>query len=217
MTPETGMLSPLPRGPPRSMPTSPITYAPSEDVFKGLGDARSFWYDVEDEAARDLQEVMGCKMLPDWIPAFPARCSSVASTYAPSSPPPSISQPLSPVPTLELSPFSPVPTVVRSELSSESPAPHCPPGALDKSSWLQARKVFVGGIPQTIDQNALYHMFSKIGKVKKAWVQLFHADHDRVPAGKHHRGFGFVIFHEKHSIDQLLGEDSQRFICFVTT
>merc|ERR1712232_1277934 len=57
-------------------------------------------------------------------------------------------------------------------------------------------------------------MFSKIGKVKKAWVQLFHADHDRVPAGKHHRGFGFVIFHEKHSIDQLLGEDSQRFVCF---
>jgi len=110
--------------------------------------------------------------------------------------------------------LSPVPTVVRSELSSESPAPQCPPGALDKSSWLQARKVFVGGIPQTIDQNAMYHMFSKIGKVKKAWVQLFHADHDRVPAGKHHRGFGFVIFHEKHSIDQLLGEDSQRFICF---
>lgn len=74
--------------------------------------------------------------------------------------------------------------------------------------------MFVGGVPQTIDQNALYHMFSKIGKVKKAWLQLFHADHDGSPAGKKHRGFGFVIFHEKQSINQLLGEDSQRFVCF---
>merc|ERR1711977_650589 len=49
---------------------------------------------------------------------------------------------------------------------------------------------------------------------KKAWLQLFHADHDAAPAGKKHRGFGFVIFHENHSINQLLGEGSHRFVCF---
>jgi len=32
--------------------------------------------------------------------------------------------------------------------------------------------------------------------------------------GKKHRGFGFVIFYEKHSLDQLLGEDFSRFVCF---
>jgi len=79
---------------------------------------------------------------------------------------------------------------------------------------LQARKVFVGGIPQTIDQNALYHMFSKVGKVKKAWLQLFHADNAAAPGSKKHRGFGFVIFHEKHSINQLLGDEPQRFVYF---
>merc|ERR1719253_1716514 len=92
--------------------------------------------------------------------------------------------------------------------------PRCSPGANDKSSWLQARKVFVGGIPQSVDQNGLYHIFSKIGKVKKAWLQLFHTEHSagRVATTKKHRGFGFVIFYEKHSIDRLLGDDASRFV-----
>jgi len=98
------------------------------------------------------------------------------------------------------------------------PAPHlqCPIGALDKSSWLQARKVFVGGIPQSIDQNGLFHMFSKIGKVKKAWLQLFRADSiaGQAQATKKHRGFGFVIFYERDSIDQLLGNEFSQFISF---
>merc|ERR1719321_822901 len=79
--------------------------------------------------------------------------------------------------------------------------PEHPPGALDKSSWLQARKVFVGGIPQTVDQNGLYQMFSKFGKVKKAWLQLFHPDRvGQANGAKKHRGFGFVVFYEKHSL-----------------
>jgi hypothetical protein len=58
-------------------------------------------------------------------------------------------------------------------------------------------------------------MFSKIGKVKKAWLQLFHADRTAAQAKeKKHRGFGFVIFYEKAAIDQLLGEAFARFITF---
>jgi hypothetical protein len=84
-------------------------------------------------------------------------------------------------------------------------------------SWLQARKVFIGGIPQSIDQNGLYQMFSKVGKVKKAWLQLFRDEHARtqiMPTTKKHRGFGFVIFYEKSSIDQMLGNESSRFVNF---
>jgi len=61
-------------------------------------------------------------------------------------------------------------------------------------------------------------MFSKIGKVKKAWLQLFHNDRSSTsmqdPAAKKHRGFGFIIFYEKRSIDELLGTDFSRFITF---
>jgi RNA recognition motif-containing protein len=76
--------------------------------------------------------------------------------------------------------------------------------------------VFVGGIPQTVDQTGLYIMFSKIGKVKKAWLQLFHADRKtgQPPAEKKHRGFGFVIFYDKQSIDKMLGDECSRFVCF---
>jgi len=58
-------------------------------------------------------------------------------------------------------------------------------------------------------------MFSKIGKVKKAWLQLFHADRGagQAPSQKKHRGFGFVIFYEKQSIDQLMGNELSRFVC----
>jgi hypothetical protein len=73
---------------------------------------------------------------------------------------------------------------------------------------LQARKVFVGGIPQTVDQNGLYHMFSKAGKVKKTWIQTHRGDRseDSSSTARNHRGFGFVIFHEKQSVDRMLGD-----------
>merc|ERR1719454_2669669 len=46
----------------------------------------------------------------------------------------------------------------------------------EKAKWAQVRKIFVGGIPQSMDQNSLYKLFSKTAKVKKAWLQMFHAD-----------------------------------------
>jgi len=198
-----------------------------------------------DEATKDLREVLGCckasmNILPDWLPAFDTRCLSSASTTASLSPGPQPPVSLASSPDRDLGaatspspphsfvspPSSPDRNRVASpdlldndiEAPTQNQQPQCPPGALDKSSWLQARKVFVGGIPQTIDQNALFHMFSKIGKVKKAWLQLFHNDRTSTsfqdPAAKKHRGFGFIIFYEKRSIDELLGTDFSRFVTF---
>merc|ERR1719487_1433821 len=231
MAVDAKILSPMPRKAletPHSLPTSPI---PSEMSIRELTSSRPFWYDVEsptnrsradDEASRELRELLSCKtpmkMLPDWMPAFDALSS--ASTCATSPPPPSGTT--SPPPPSSSPPSSPDRAFVRSDLSDGfgSPEydqqPQCLPGAVDKSSWLQLRKVFVGGIPQCVDQNGLYQMFSKVGKVKKAWLQLFHTDRGegQQPKIKKHRGFGFVVFYETRSIDQLLGKDSSRFVSF---
>jgi len=168
-------------------------------------------------------------LLPPCIPAFQLRTVSSASTAAAFSPLPSFSARSSPQFSLaeSPSPSRPVSTQLKFEDQAESPKhqkqqdaaypaqreppPLRPPGAVDKTSWLQARKVFIGGIPQSIDQNALYQMCSKVGKVKKAWLQLFHNDRGagKTAAPKKHRGFGFVIFYEKASIDTLLGKDHE--------
>lgn len=198
----------------RRLPTSP--YPQSEHDPEELDPTRPFWYD-EDEATQDLLEALTCKTptknLPEWMPAFEVRSLSAASTCAPS-PPACYSFSESPSPALAFFDDvlqSPTPTYAQT-----TEKPQCPPGALDKSSWLQARKVFVGGIPQTIDQNGLYQMFSKIGKVKKAWLQLFNNDRapSQIPSTKKHRGFGFVIFYERQAIDQLLGNEPSKFVSF---
>lgn len=100
------------------------------------------------------------------------------------------------------------------ERSEHTQSPPCLPGAHDKSPWLQARKVFVGGVPQSIDQSGLYQVFSKFGKVKKAWLQLFRDERraGQVTTTKKHRGFGFVIFYEKRAVEHLLGGDVSRFV-----
>jgi len=102
------------------------------------------------------------------------------------------------------------------EVHAEDVKHQCPPGALDKSSWLQARKVFVGGIPQTWDQKELYSNFSRIGKVKKATLMLPHNDQgaSKGSPAKKHRGFAFVVFCEIESVFKLLDTDFSRFVSF---
>jgi hypothetical protein len=82
-----------------------------------------------------------------------------------------------------------------------------------KSSWQQARKVFVGGVPQSIDQDGLRKLFSSSGKIEKAWLQTFHDDEWQI-ATKNHRGFGFVLYYESSSVDHLLGSEFSRFVWF---
>lgn len=74
------------------------------------------------------------------------------------------------------------------------------------------RKLFVGGVPQDMHQTDLYSIFSEYGKVKKAWVQKCkHVSTDNEVV-QNHRGFGFVIFVDESTIEQLLGGNFSRFI-----
>lgn len=99
--------------------------------------------------------------------------------------------------------------------SDESPS-HClahrnspsPPQDL----WKQCRKVFVGGIPQSIDQDGFHAMFNQMGKIEKAWLQWQHDVEGR--AQQKHRGFGFVIFRDGRTVDQLLGQEKSKYIWF---
>jgi len=82
----------------------------------------------------------------------------------------------------------------------------------------QERKVFVGGVPQDLDQEDLYAIFSEYALVKKAWLQKYRTTDENggqcsaTPTPRNHRGFGFVIFHDANAIDALLGGASSRFI-----
>jgi len=82
----------------------------------------------------------------------------------------------------------------------------------------QERKAFVGGVPQDLDQEDLYAIFSEYALVKKAWLQKYRTTDENgsqstaTPTPRNHRGFGFVIFHDANAIDALLGGASSRFI-----
>ncbi|CAE8617936.1 unnamed protein product [Polarella glacialis] len=81
----------------------------------------------------------------------------------------------------------------------------------------QDRKVFVGGVPQDLNQDDLYSIFSEYAGVKKAWLQKCRTADDgtgntNACPPQNHRGFGFVIFHDAHAIDELLGSAPSRFI-----
>eukprot|EP00928_Gymnodinium_smaydae_P081438 TRINITY_DN64965_c0_g1_i1.p1 TRINITY_DN64965_c0_g1~~TRINITY_DN64965_c0_g1_i1.p1 ORF type:complete len:554 (+),score=88.47 TRINITY_DN64965_c0_g1_i1:73-1734(+) len=75
---------------------------------------------------------------------------------------------------------------------------------------VQNRKVFVGGVPQEMTQSDLYNVFGAFGAVRKAWLQKCRAAGPRqteksgVPA-QNHRGFGFVIFTDAATVNNLLG------------
>jgi hypothetical protein len=79
----------------------------------------------------------------------------------------------------------------------------------------QDRKVFVGGVPQDLNQDDLYAIFSEYAGVKKAWLQKCRASEDGSGTSnppQNHRGFGFVIFHNPNAIEELLGGSPSRFI-----
>lgn len=79
----------------------------------------------------------------------------------------------------------------------------------------QARKIFVGGIPQEMQQEELFKLFAMYGQVKKAWLQRYRDGNSKGKAaapGNNHRGFGFVIFQDSSAVDQLLGNNNSSFI-----
>lgn len=76
----------------------------------------------------------------------------------------------------------------------------------------QDRKIFVGGVPQDLTQDDLYAIFSAFAGVKRAWLQKCRATDDKGTNVPNHRGFGFVIFHDARTIEDLLGDCAS---CFV--
>lgn len=83
----------------------------------------------------------------------------------------------------------------------------------------QIKKVFIGGIPQDMDQDDLRIFFSRFGDVKRAWLQRDRRYGDLSSPGsahaaqpRSHRGFGFVIFDREGAVGQLLGDSFSRFI-----
>jgi len=77
----------------------------------------------------------------------------------------------------------------------------------------QPGKVFVGGVPQDMNQDDLYNVFNEFGGVKKAWLQSYRTIGRINQAPPHnHRGFGFVIFYDICSVDQLLEKNYSRFL-----
>jgi len=169
---------------------------PIKNAAHNLHTERPFWYD-DCEASNSKSDT---KLLPEWTPAFLSPTVSNASTSAgPSA-----------YTDVTASPFdnSPPPGNFEAEVQSyRQPQP---------SGWLQTRKVFVGGIPQSVDQKDLHKLFSVVSKVKMAWLQMHHHDHhdNRAPGVRKHRGFGFVVFAEKNAVDQLLGMEYSQFVDF---
>lgn len=80
----------------------------------------------------------------------------------------------------------------------------------------QGYKVFVGGVPRSMEQDAVITVFAGMGaKVKKAWLQKHRSIGD-MPAPKsasrHHRGFGFVVFNDTESLELVMGGCESRFL-----
>merc|ERR1711971_1066225 len=113
------------------------------------------------------------------------------------------------------------PALVRETDGRQSPAcdgrqsPACDkqgnstPGCQDMTAP-QMRKVFVGGIPKNIDQHQLRVFFNTFGKVQKAWLQKVR--HGPKQTVNEHRGFGFVVFCDKSSLDTLMEDNFARFV-----
>mmetsp|Transcript_54234 Transcript_54234/g.96966 ORF Transcript_54234/g.96966 Transcript_54234/m.96966 type:complete len:534 (+) Transcript_54234:156-1757(+) len=82
------------------------------------------------------------------------------------------------------------------------------------NSPAQVRKIFVGAIPQDMTQEDLFEYFkNEVAPVKKAWLQHHHTQPgNQTPAPHNHRGFGFVIFHDSAVVDELMGNESSRFL-----
>jgi len=96
-----------------------------------------------------------------------------------------------------------------------SPAHGNAPGVARERSGVpsQVRKVFVGGVPQDMNQDDLYTIFSEFGGVKKAWLQRYRTNGNASTNPPHnHRGFGFLIFYDGSAVEQLLGKNFSRFI-----
>jgi hypothetical protein len=90
--------------------------------------------------------------------------------------------------------------------------PHFPPGVLLKSPGSQERKVFIGKIPHDMSEETFRQkMLARWPKkIQQVWVQKH--KNEQAPSGKVHRGFGFAIYKDRETIDELLGNAASAFV-----
>lgn len=117
-------------------------------------------------------------------------------------------------------PQNPTSDEIRNTPSGRAPTRSQDPHGLSQTSpaldtWeTRKRKVFVGGVPQDIDNEELYAIFNAIAPVERAWLiqhrrDTFHFNPDHV---HNHRGFGFVVFRHENAVDQVLGHRTSDFL-----
>jgi hypothetical protein len=172
---------------------------------------RPFWYlvdsvDGEVDFAHLNQQDNSNHIVPGWLPAFEPCGASDASTSASASP--SLEE------SMNLSRFG---TPGPSDLCQPIPQTRDDNRAETIVEASQTQKVFVGGIPQNMNLADLYAVFNEFGKVKKAWLQMYHSGNCgglglKANIGRKHRGFGFVIFFETHAVDKVLGNQSSKYV-----
>ncbi|KAG8384868.1 hypothetical protein BUALT_Bualt04G0163100 [Buddleja alternifolia] len=75
-----------------------------------------------------------------------------------------------------------------------------PRGANSKD--FKTKKIFVGGIPTTVDEDEFRNFFSSFGEVKELQIMKDHS------TGRS-RGFGFVTFESEQSVDDLLANGNR--------
>lgn len=77
---------------------------------------------------------------------------------------------------------------------------------LDEKSPLYMRKMFVGGLPTILTKEELIRYFSQFGKVERGIIMT-----DKL-TGKS-RGFGFIIFSHKETLDNIMNMSNCHFLC----
>jgi len=79
----------------------------------------------------------------------------------------------------------------------------------------QATKMFVGGVPQNMNQDDYWKFLEGVvgdnGSISNCWIQKPRQG-DGMPTSQNHRGFGFVVFKEASTVRKLLDGQESRFI-----
>ena len=77
---------------------------------------------------------------------------------------------------------------------------HTDTRARSDSAEVAFRKIFIGGLSFSTDEDKLRKYFKQYGNVQEAVVM-------KDPATKRSRGFGFVTFHDVSSVDSALADE----------
>ncbi|KAL2904559.1 Heterogeneous nuclear ribonucleoprotein 1 [Bienertia sinuspersici] len=76
-----------------------------------------------------------------------------------------------------------------------------PKGAVGSKDF-KTKKIFVGGIPTSVNEDELNDFFSKFGEVKEHQIMRDHSSNRS-------RGFGFVTFESEGAVDELLSKGNR--------